>query len=262
MQVMAPAVSAFQAGHEGSIPFARSNPKPQLIRPIRDPVMIIDMPGGSAGHKRATDRSLIRIHRLGRTSPDVPAARARQVPSRWPRPGPWWRADGSSRLLFTLGAYIAAWSTGGTASNDIGFTSAGKLSLPYIATSRHRDGRRCPDPGLAPVASFQPRGLSPERRQRTLSSALPNCALLRSRRRHRRRTASPAPRSGLMPRSRGRASSKRDLDRPGGSSPLPDCPASSGTRRERFASPPAMACGHPRQNPAESRRYWQLSVMR
>jgi antitoxin YefM len=32
MQVTARAVSAFQAGHEGSIPFARSNQKPQLRR--------------------------------------------------------------------------------------------------------------------------------------------------------------------------------------------------------------------------------------
>jgi hypothetical protein len=40
----------------------------------------------------------------------------------------------------------------------------------------------------------------------------------------------------------------------GGSSPLSDYPASTGTRRERYASPMAMACGHSRQNPAESRR--------
>jgi hypothetical protein len=40
MQVIARAVSAFQAGHEGSIPFARSNQKPQVRAQLccrRDP---------------------------------------------------------------------------------------------------------------------------------------------------------------------------------------------------------------------------------
>ena len=46
-----------------------------------------------------------------------------------------------------------------------------------------------------------------------------------------------------------------------GSSPLPNSPASTGIRRERSASPAAMACGHSRLNPAESRRPLQLSRM-
>jgi hypothetical protein len=36
--------------------------------------------------------------------------------------------------------------------------------------------------------------------------------------------------------------------------PTSNCPASPGTRRERSASPAAMAYGHPRLKPAESRR--------
>ena len=67
--------------------------------------------------------------------------------------------------------------------------------------------------------------------------------------------ALPAPRSGSRPRSRGRAiliAVGRSISN--SSSPLYHCPASAGTRRERFASPAAMACGHPRLNPAESRR--------
>jgi len=38
---------AFQAGHEGSIPFARSNPKPQVRRPI------VHRCDGAAGHRAA-----------------------------------------------------------------------------------------------------------------------------------------------------------------------------------------------------------------
>jgi hypothetical protein len=69
--------------------------------------------------------------------------------------------------------------------------------------------------------------------------------------------ARSAPRSGLRPRSRGRARLV-----PGGplfsdgSSPPSEYPASARTRRGRCAPPPAMAFGHPRQNPAESRRAW------
>src|SRR5262245_61143480 len=51
MQVTVRAVSAFQAGHEGSIPFARSNPKPQVTG-AEQVVSVISH--GSVGRRRAT----------------------------------------------------------------------------------------------------------------------------------------------------------------------------------------------------------------
>ena len=77
-----------------------------------------------------------------------------------------------------------------------------------------------------------------------------------------RRTAPPAPRSGLRPRAHGRASWEQSSQVSGLAHPrFPNSPASTGTRRERSASPAAMACGHSRLNPAESRRPLQLSRM-
>jgi hypothetical protein len=74
--------------------------------------------------------------------------------------------------------------------------------------------------------------------------------------------ARSAPRSGLRPRSRGRARHIGEAGCSGGSFSASHRPASARTRRGRSASPAAMACGHPRPNLAESRRFWQLSGMR
>jgi hypothetical protein len=58
MQVTALAVAAFQAGHEGSIPFARSNEKSQVSLLSSSRMVIIYGVGCSpAGHKRATGRT-------------------------------------------------------------------------------------------------------------------------------------------------------------------------------------------------------------
>jgi len=72
-------------------------------------------------------------------------------------------------------------------------------------------------------------------------------------------TAPPAPSSGVMPRAQARQLGAASQLFRGGSSRLPDSPALPGTRRERSASPPAMAFGHSRLNPAESRRVERLS---
>jgi hypothetical protein len=40
MQVTALAVAAFQAGHEGSIPFARSKPRSQVIGPMKQGISV------------------------------------------------------------------------------------------------------------------------------------------------------------------------------------------------------------------------------
>jgi hypothetical protein len=56
------------------------------------------------------------------------------------------------------------------------------------------------------------------------------------------------------PRARARSDVRANCICSGGSSRLPHFPASAGTRRERSAWPAAMAFGHSRLNPAESRR--------